>query len=237
MAKDPAFLFYPNDWIGGTMGMTFHEKGAYMEVLMMQFNRGHMTSHMIGQVVGQTWDNIKHKFVQDSENLWFNERLDLEIKKRKNFTKSRRNNISGKNQHNKDKIINGHMEGHMTYHMENENENINEDIIVLNKNGKKFISSDFSNLPDQYFEVIKRQIKTIKQMSINDFQIKDLWECFKVEKLTGDKWFNTESEVYSYFTNWIKNQKFSENDNRTNQEKQIDFMHEYIYGSSGRKDS
>jgi uncharacterized protein YdaU (DUF1376 family) len=53
MAKDPAFLFYPNDWIGGTMGMTFEEKGAYMEILMMQFNRGHMTSHMVGQTVGQ----------------------------------------------------------------------------------------------------------------------------------------------------------------------------------------
>ena len=35
MAKDPAFLFYPGDWIGGTMGMTFEEKGAYMEILMM----------------------------------------------------------------------------------------------------------------------------------------------------------------------------------------------------------
>jgi hypothetical protein len=53
--KDPAFLFYPNDWIGGTMGMTFEEKGAYMELLMMQFNRGHMTSHMIAQTVGQLW--------------------------------------------------------------------------------------------------------------------------------------------------------------------------------------
>ena len=46
MGKDPAFLFYPNDYIGGTMGMTFEEKGAYMDVLMMQFNRGHMTEHM-----------------------------------------------------------------------------------------------------------------------------------------------------------------------------------------------
>jgi len=26
MSKDPAFLFYPNDYIGGTMGMTFEEK-------------------------------------------------------------------------------------------------------------------------------------------------------------------------------------------------------------------
>jgi len=38
MAKDPAFLFYPNDYIGGTMGMTFEEKGAYIELLMLQFN-------------------------------------------------------------------------------------------------------------------------------------------------------------------------------------------------------
>jgi len=72
MAKDPAFLFYPNDWIGGTMGMTFEEKGAYMELLMMQFNRGHMTTHMIGQTVGQLWVNIKDKFVQDKDGKWYN---------------------------------------------------------------------------------------------------------------------------------------------------------------------
>ena len=46
MAKDPAFLFYPNDWLGGTIGMSFEEKGAYMELLIAQFNLGHMTSHM-----------------------------------------------------------------------------------------------------------------------------------------------------------------------------------------------
>jgi hypothetical protein len=65
----------------------------------------------------------------------------------------------------------------------------------------------------------------------------DLWESFKVEKLTGDKWFNTDSEVYSYFTNWIKNQKFSENDKRSNQEKQIDAMQQFIYGSTSTKNS
>jgi uncharacterized protein YdaU (DUF1376 family) len=39
MAKDPAFLFYPTDWLGGTMGMTFEQKGAYMNFLMLQFNK------------------------------------------------------------------------------------------------------------------------------------------------------------------------------------------------------
>ena len=66
MAKDPAFLFYPNDWLGGTMGMTFEEKGAYIDLLIMQFNRGHMTGHMIGQTVGQLWVKLEDKFVVDS---------------------------------------------------------------------------------------------------------------------------------------------------------------------------
>ena len=47
MSKDPAFLFYPADYIIGTMGMSFEEKGAYMELLMMQFSRGHMENEKI----------------------------------------------------------------------------------------------------------------------------------------------------------------------------------------------
>jgi uncharacterized protein YdaU (DUF1376 family) len=131
MAKDPAFLFYPNDWIGGTMGMTFEEKGAYIEVLMMQFNRGHMSGHMIGQVIGQLWDKIKDKFTQDEKGLWYNVRLENEQKLRKAFTESRRNNINGTNQYTK-------KQGHMTSHMENENENENINENIIKEEVKKF---------------------------------------------------------------------------------------------------
>jgi uncharacterized protein YdaU (DUF1376 family) len=129
MAKDPAFLFYPNDYIGGTMGMTFEEKGAYIEILMLQFNRGHMTSHMIGQLVGQLWESIKCKFVQDEQGLWYNIRLDQEKDKRMSFTQSRRNNIKGLNQHTI---------GHMTSHMEDVNEDVNRNI-----NKVKIIDTQF----------------------------------------------------------------------------------------------
>ena len=127
MAKDPAFLFYPNDYIGGTMGMTFEEKGTYIELLMTQFNRGHMTSQVVGQVVGQLWINIQDKFKKDSKGLYYNERLDIEIEKRKSFVQSRFNNLLGKNQYTKK---GGHKGGHMTKHMEDED--INEDINVIN---------------------------------------------------------------------------------------------------------
>ena len=129
MSKDPAFLFYPNDYLGGTMGMTFEEKGAYIDLLMLQFNRGHMTEHMIGHTVGQLWKNIKDKFIQDPTGLWYNVRLDEEKSKRMAFTQSRRNNIKGVNQHTL---------GHMTSHMENVNVNVN-----VNKDKNINIDFDF----------------------------------------------------------------------------------------------
>lgn len=136
MAKDPAFLFYPNDYIGGTMGMTFEEKGAYIEILMLQFNRGHMTSHMIGQLVGQLWESIKCKFIQDEQGLWYNVRLDQEKDKRMAFTQSRRNNVKGLNQHTI---------GHMTSHMEDVNEDVNRNI-----NKVKIIDTQFEEFWDLY---------------------------------------------------------------------------------------
>jgi uncharacterized protein YdaU (DUF1376 family) len=127
--KDPAFLFYPNDYIGGTLGLTFEQKGAYVELLMMQFNRGHMTYDMIAQMLGQKMDNIwsaiENKFKIDENGLYFNERLELEQNKRKAYSDSRRNNISGKNQHStkdvKPKKDTKKDIGHMTSHMEDVN--------------------------------------------------------------------------------------------------------------------
>jgi uncharacterized protein YdaU (DUF1376 family) len=128
MAKDPAFLFYPGDYVSGTMGMTFEEKGAYMDLLMLQFNRGHMNTHMIQHTVGHLWEQVKCKFIQDNEGLWYNVRLDVEKEKRKTFTESRRNNMKPKDKPSYEPPYETHMQPHMDSHMENENENINKDI-------------------------------------------------------------------------------------------------------------
>ena len=155
MSKDPAFLFYPNDYLGGTMGMTFEEKGAYLELLMLQFNRGHMTTHMIGHTVGQIWVKIQDKFIQDAEGLWYNERLDLEKERRKTFTESRRNNVLGKNQHTKNKETKvGHMTTHMIGHMENVNINENKKDILLDniKEYKEILGESYDEFIDYWCE-------------------------------------------------------------------------------------
>jgi len=128
MAKDPAFLFYPGDYVSGTMGMTFEEKGAYMDLLMLQFNRGHMNTHMIQHTVGHLWEQVKCKFIQDNEGLWYNVRLDVEKDKRKTFTESRRNNMKPKDKPSYEPPYETHMQPHMDSHMENVNEDINKDI-------------------------------------------------------------------------------------------------------------
>jgi uncharacterized protein YdaU (DUF1376 family) len=130
MAKDPAFLFYPGDYVSGTMGMTFEEKGAYMDLLMLQFNRGHMNTHMIQHTVGHLWEQVKCKFIQDNEGLWYNVRLDVEKDKRKTFTESRRNNMKPKDKPSYEPSYETHMQPHMDSHMENVNEDINKDINI-----------------------------------------------------------------------------------------------------------
>lgn len=120
MAKDPAVLWYPNDWLGGTMGMTLEEKGAYHELLMLQFNRGHMPLKFITQTVGDVWEYIKFKFETDEQGLYFNERFDYEIQKRQAHCLKQKENIAKR--WNKSGTPVGNT---MVLPLENENSNTN----------------------------------------------------------------------------------------------------------------
>lgn len=210
MAKDPAFLFYPNDFIGGTMGMTFEEKGAYIELLMMQFNRGHMTNHMIGQTVGQLWLKCQDKFIQDEQGLWYNKRLDEEKNKRQNYTKSRNNNRSGVNQYTKNQENSGghmtnHMTGHTTGHMENEN--VNSIIInscIKNNTVKEYKDSNgtwedekrlFEN-SEQYF------YKLCTKFSVEKTKMDEFAREF-ISQIELKEDFKSEKELKKHFANWM----------------------------------
>lgn len=120
MAKDPAFLFYPNDWLGGTSIFTREEKGAYMDLLVAQFNHGKLTLENIRTILGsdfdRLWAKIQGKF-KVKRNLYYNERLSNEIIKRQNYAESRRNNAKGQKAYAE----------HMPKHREDRNRNENED--------------------------------------------------------------------------------------------------------------
>ena len=187
MGKDPAMLFYPNDYIGGTMGMTFEQKGAYMELLMLQFNRGHMTSHMIGQTVGQLWGQIEDKFVKDADGLWYNKRIDEEKLKRQNYVSSRLNNKLGVNQYTKKKKKKS---GHMTGHMENENEDVNKD--------KKHKYGEYKNvlLTDKDLEFLKNKFPKLWKDKIENLSegLQNKGYVYKDHKLTIVQWDRRDKE-------------------------------------------
>jgi hypothetical protein len=119
MSKDPAFLFYPGDWDGGTKLFDRYVKGAYIDLLMCQFHNGHMTSHDVVTILGKKdykkyWaSKLRSKFAQDLDGNFYNVKLENEQIKRRKWCESRTNNKNGKNQYS----------GHVTSHMVNENEN------------------------------------------------------------------------------------------------------------------
>lgn len=160
MGKDPAFLFYPGDWLGGTMGMTFEEKGCYIELLMMQFNLGQFTEAQAKQVLSicypVAWATLKQKFSTDGTYFW-NERLRIEIEKRRKFTESRRSNALSSSD-KRDMVE--HMQEHMPTHMENENINRNKDVIevkdkriVKEKRESDFLDEVINQFTEVYEEI------------------------------------------------------------------------------------
>lgn len=91
--KNPAVLWYPGDYLVGTMGMTWEEKGRYVELLNLQHQKGHLD---IERLMPDCPKEVLAKFVQDEDGLWYNIRMEEEQIKRSKFVQSRRNNLSGK---------------------------------------------------------------------------------------------------------------------------------------------
>ena len=112
------------------------QKGKYITLLCLQHNKGRLTEKDMLSICGSYDADVFAKFTKDEEGYFFNERLSLEVQKRKAYSESRRNNRIKKDVSNISK----------TYvpHMENRNENENENrIIVEDANEKKTTRKKF----------------------------------------------------------------------------------------------
>lgn len=113
--KDPAFLFYPGDWVGGTLLLNRAQKGAYIDLLIAQFNNGPLMLEDIKIILGADfghWQKLENKF-SFMNGRYSNQRLEIEKNKRSEYTASRRSN---RMQH-----MSNHMSEHMEYRDINEN--------------------------------------------------------------------------------------------------------------------
>lgn len=145
MAKDPAFLFYPGDFLTGTMFFTDEQVGKFIRLLCAQHQHGHLSEKQVLHICKTYDSDIMEKMQQDAQGLFFNAKLDEEASKRKSYTESRKNNRLGK----KEPSIPSYdttYDKHMSNHMENENENENRNIIEKeNKVKMPFETQNFLN--------------------------------------------------------------------------------------------
>ena len=95
--KDPAFLFYYQDFAFGTRFFTREEKGAYIDLLLEQADGKKLTLEYIQEVLGtdfdRLWNKLQTKFKKEN-GVFYNERLAFEIARRKKHSENQKNNIS-----------------------------------------------------------------------------------------------------------------------------------------------
>jgi len=120
VAKDPAVLFYTNDFLAGTFTMDDEQVGKYIRLLCIQHQKGRLTEKDMLNICKTYDEEVFAKFTKD-DNHYYNKRMEEESIKRKKYTESRRNNRKGNNKKNMSKTYVKHMED------VNENENENKD--------------------------------------------------------------------------------------------------------------
>lgn len=191
MAKDPAFLFYTGDFSTGTQFFTDEQVGKYLRLLMAQHQHGHLHEKQV-IIICKTHDNeVMSKFIKDGDGLFYNERLEIEILKRKAFSASRSKNKLGKTKQD-DEIIEITSKSYDN-HMEDENKDIN--IIKSNKVNIGF--EDFWNL---YDKKVDRKNAELKWGKLTDEErLKAIEHIPKYINANPDKQFRKNPD--SYITN------------------------------------
>jgi len=111
MAKDPAVLFYTQDFLVGTMTMTYEQKGKYITLLCLQHQKGKLTLKDLQSVLTEEDIEIAEKFIKESDGFYYNQKLKFESERRKNYSESRRKNLMNKHK-------NSHMVNDINSHLE-----------------------------------------------------------------------------------------------------------------------
>ena len=94
MAKDPAFLFYYQDFLVGTEFMSHKEVGQYIRIICHLADKKSLSIEDMLSICKASAipKRIMEKLSKDSDGKYYQKRLRFEVEKRKNFTESRRKN-------------------------------------------------------------------------------------------------------------------------------------------------
>ena len=92
--RSPAFQFYADDFLAGTITMTNEEKGAYISLLCIQWSRGFLTENDFQRVCAgmptHSSGICQGKFQVDAEGNYRNKRLEAERTKQREYSEKQR---------------------------------------------------------------------------------------------------------------------------------------------------
>jgi hypothetical protein len=216
--KDPAFLFYSQDFYVGTAFLTHNQVGKYIRLICAQHQHGRLSEDRVMQICGDLDEAVLEKFQIDENGFYYNVRLESEIEKRKRFSESRRNNIKKRwdtsvvqvnNTSNQNDTSELHMNNTSnTYgdtsviHMENENENRNISLESSNNSEKENSKRKRKTfIPPTVEEVIEFVVSKGFDQQLG----RNAWEYYAVadwKDAKGDQVLNWKQKLLA---GWLKN--------------------------------
>jgi len=233
MAKDPAVLFYTNDFISGTFTMSDEQVGKYIRLLCIQHQKGFLTEKDMLNICKSYDEDIYSKF-QLTDGKYINERMHNESERRRLYSESRRKNrenaVSDSKTGNSKKDM---IQNEKTYdkHMETETETITviENDTINITAGKKNNFDDFNKFWDLYDKKVGSKDKIIKKFnSLTTNQKEKIFETLpEYVKSTPDKTYRKNPETYLNNHSWNDEIiKFTNNGKQTsNSESKQERMH------------
>lgn len=175
MAKDPAFLFYPSDFLTGTMFMSHEQIGIYIRLLCSQHQHGGVIDKIsFNSLVGNN-EIVRAKFIEIDLGF-YNQRLADEMEKRNkksnniskavkevwekrkesNAIPSKNNAIQKESKKKGNRILMGIVN-------ENVNENEIEDYFVLNGYSKELANKFYLHYQPDWTDSNGKKVKDWKK--------------------------------------------------------------------------
>ena len=96
----------------------------------------------------------------------------------------------------------------------NVNDNVNDNVIKKEKEKSFPImpkAEDVEDLPEVKVGSAIQLMKITQQTDVTKEQVITLWNVFKIQNLTGKKYYSDLESVHSHFINWIKSQRIEKN--------------------------
>ena len=190
--KDPAVLFYFQDFLFGTEFMTDDEVGKYIRILCHQADKGALTEIQLKRICrcNHVPGAIMEKLKQDENGNYYQQRMKIEREKRINYSESRRKNRVVKEEDMKI-ICESYDE-----RMENENEDINKE----EKKGAKKFNFDF--VEEQFKDVFNSWLQYKKERKETYKTQTSLEACYRnLKKLSDDNPEKANAIVENSFAN------------------------------------